>query len=535
MAEDGAIIVSVKGDTADVQKKLNDLKAQMSEFAANAKANTAKVEQSMNSMAKNISSASKSISQIKSGLALFGISAGTILKGIADAWFAVDESTAKATQKATEYRNEVEKTISKNSQFVDKLKELSDLSQSNYLNADSIATANTLVQELTKSYGDLGIQVDGVTGKITGMSDAMKQIQGKDRERQKAAIENQISALKKQIKAKKDEIKQYDPQTFGGALWHNASLMHDDAAAYLGNALTGNYEAYNQAQRQKVVDEKDELADRLQELNAELERLNDNETLDDIAAGLEAAKKNAQEQEYLKNIMKTGSNAEKFAALGEEYNTTNEIFQNQILEAQKAGDTERASELMEQQRLYQQRHKERRDALTRHGESDLGYSADVASKQDAYIQALQSGDTTAIARAKQEYEQAENARLRTVAAASGSEVQKAQNAYDEKLAAYNASEGMSDIARSDLWNEVVEAERELISKRASYEQVALQAYKVEAVKEITGGNGSSNGTFNAFGIGSLMNNNIDKQQLDELRNISSLIQQSIDSDSGIFV
>ena len=533
MADDAALIVRVKADTEEMKTKIANLQSELAKFAASASANTAKVEKSVNAMTKSVGAMSSAMKGITSSLGAFGISAHTLLtigKGMVDAWFKVDESAKRAAEAAREHRQEVEKTISYNSSLVDKLKELDNLAKDDYLNADGIETANTLIKELTKSYGDLGITVDQTTGKISGMTDAITAIQDKDKERRRTAIENQLSTLRSQLKETKKQLKEYAPEGFFDSLGHNVRMASKDLGGYMGNTLTGNYDRYNAEQAKPLRDEKDRIVDEMDKLRDELEKLNDNESIDQIAKEMEKARQNAAEQKYLKSLQ-ANTSVGKMQVLSEQYNKTMEIFVRQMSDARKAGDEERFYNLRQQMRDYKAQHKAQRDALTAHGEGGV-YDANVAGKQDAYIRALQSGDRSVIETAKKEYEDAEQARMRTVAAASGQEVVKAQEAYDARLRDYNNSEGASDARRADLWKLVQEAEKDLMSKRQRYEQTTLAAYKPPQEAAIQGG---AAGTFNAFGIQSILQKNLAKEQLDELKNISSLIQQSIDQGNPVFV
>jgi len=533
MADDAALIVRVKADTEEMKTKIANLQAELAKFAASASANTAKVERSVSTMTKSVGAMSSAMKGITSSLGAFGISAHTcltILKGMVEAWNHVDQSAKRAAEAAREHRQEVEKTIQYNNSLVEKLNQLSDLSQDNYLNADGIRTANTLVQELTKSYGDLGIQVDQTTGKITGMTDAVKNIQGQDAERRKSAIEQQLSALRRQLSNAQAAVDEYDQDTFGGQFAQDFRMMSKDFGGYMGNVLTGNFDRYNAEQQGVAIKERDAIQKEITDLTNELARLNDNATLDQIAKEMEKARQNAEEQKYLRGLQ-ANTNAGKLEVLHEQYNKTMEIFVHQMTEARRMGDEERFYQLRQQMNDYKAQHKAQRDALQMHGEGGV-YDATVAGKQDAYIRALQSGDRSVIETAKKEYEDAEQARLRTVAAASGQDVQKAQEAYDARLRDYNNSEGASDARRADLWKLVQEAEKDLMSKRQHYEQTTLQAYKPPQEAAIQGG---AAGTFNAFGIQSILQKNLAKEQLDELKNISSLIQQSIDQGNPVFV
>ena len=533
MADDAALIVRVKADTEEMKTKIANLQSELAKFAASASANTAKVEKSVSTMTKSVGAMSSAMKGITSSLGAFGISAGTcvfLLKSMAQAWFKVDESAKKAAENATRYRQEVEKTVQQNSQLVDKLSQLSDLSQDNFLDADGIRTANTLVQELTKSYGDLGIQVDQTTGKITGLNDAAQNIKEQDTERQKKALQSEISALEARKRELDELTDYYRPQDFVETFVFNVQQAAQNPGEFFGMSLTGQWDKYTDDKRFDVIAQRDDVQRQINDLNDQLAKLNDNASIDQIADELAKANKNAAEQRYLRGLQ-ANTNAGKLEVLHEQYNKTMEIFVHQMTEARRMGDEERFYQLRQQMNDYKAQHKAQRDALQMHGEGGV-YDANVAGKQDAYIRALQSGDRSVIETAKKEYEDAEQARLRTVAAASGQEVQKAQEAYDARLRDYNNSEGASDARRADLWKLVQEAEKDLMSKRQHYEQTTLQAYKPPQEAAIQGG---AAGTFNAFGIQSILQKNLAKEQLDELKNISSLIQQSIDQGNPVFV
>ena len=92
-------------------------------------------------------------------------------------------------------RQETDDLVNADKQRIQRLKELEALSKRGGLNNQEVAEATTLVTELSARYGDLGINIDAASGKITGMGEATKKMYAQMIESRKIALQKELSEL----------------------------------------------------------------------------------------------------------------------------------------------------------------------------------------------------------------------------------------------------------------------------------------------------------------------------------------------------
>ena len=125
------------------------------------------------------------------------------------------------------------------------LSKLQELSSAEKLSNSQKAEAAKLIGDLTKSYGDLGVKIDEVTGKLTGVDAAMVKKLQQDKSKRTAEIEAELKQIQNEIK-QQQEIR----DTAGIPIWFG------------GNTRVGGEEE-TKAAGQKI----EELTKRAAELN----------------------------------------------------------------------------------------------------------------------------------------------------------------------------------------------------------------------------------------------------------------------------
>ena len=125
------------------------------------------------------------------------------------------------------------------------LSKLQELSSAEKLSNSQKAEAVKLIGDLKKSYGDLGIKVDEVAGKLTGVDSAVVKKLQQDKSKRTAEIESELKQIQSEIKQQR-EIR----DTAGISIWFG------------GNTRVGGEEE-TKAASQKI----EELSKRAAELN----------------------------------------------------------------------------------------------------------------------------------------------------------------------------------------------------------------------------------------------------------------------------
>ena len=138
--------------------------------------------------------------------------------------FAVDRYAAasqRATEKAREQTTNAKALVDENMRVRDADRELfqqlDELSKKQNLTNEEFATAQNIVAELTKRYGDLGLRCDEATKSIQGMSNAQKAFNDAQRAIEKKDLENLLAKQRRELEALKKEAKDfgYDGGTEG--------------------------------------------------------------------------------------------------------------------------------------------------------------------------------------------------------------------------------------------------------------------------------------------------------------------------------
>ena len=162
------------------------------------------------------------ISGITAGpLAAFSAAIGAAVALGAEIW---DKMTMSASEYAAELERvsrEAEKSHQSMMKQMDEdagyMDRLAELAKKENLSNEAKTEAAALIQMLTSRYGSLGIEIDAVTGRITGMDAAQDRFLKKQREMKSSSLQRQIDASEKISEVKLE--KAFKNMDWGQALW----------------------------------------------------------------------------------------------------------------------------------------------------------------------------------------------------------------------------------------------------------------------------------------------------------------------------
>lgn len=145
-------------------------------------------------------------------------SLGKIAANVYDRWInGMKEAGELAQRNAASIRESAEENEKLRQKTDGYMSSLATLSQSEKLSNANKAEARKLIDDLTKSYGDLGLKLDETTGKLSGVDSAMIAKAQKDKERRIKELEAELRQIQADNKAQADlRDKAGIPAWFGG-------------------------------------------------------------------------------------------------------------------------------------------------------------------------------------------------------------------------------------------------------------------------------------------------------------------------------
>lgn len=517
-----------------------------------------------------------------------------VLAGLAVAVAAIDQAMSPIpakfdaiTHSAQTQREELDGVIAADKDAMARLKELQSLSNAGALNNEEMSEAGTLIGELASRYGDLGISVDSVTGKIKGVEQANKRMyqdmvaqRRKALEAERAELERNINSLKTQ----KTNIENQSTFAYGYNEWIsgknkedresfdrqieavqrqladvNSNLESVDSSVQSIDSTTKNGKSPGQIKReieaQKLLAEENQKTANfgksareleLEEIAAETKRYDDAYRtkmgfesdaklvgLDDkmFRAYYEKYKNNPELRAQLKSKggFETGFSREiydRMAFLERQQERIKQVNQKyddlDAEEAQKKKDKEAAE-------------KKRREELMANGVDTR--DKDVIDAQKA-VDALQDAwdaktmgtgdkkDKRTVTQIQKELQAAQLELDKAVATATGKGRIEARQEWKNQLAEYNKmkAEGASNADLEKQWAVVEAAEKKYNDQNNQYQSAVgsvRAAQEERANNEISQAKqtiqtATSQGTFNAWEVGSIGNNTA-RQQLDTMK------------------
>lgn len=184
--------------------------------------------------------------------------------------FAVDRYAAasqRATEKAMEQTTNAKALVDENARVRDADRELfqqlDELSKKQSLTNEEFATAQNIVAELTKRYGDLGLRCDEATKSIQGMSNAQKAFNDAQRAIEKKDLENLLAKQRRELEALKKEAKDFGFDTAE----NNWRAIWKDAKSFFGGEDWFEGRARNKQEQSDLNKEIQSTIDKIKALN----------------------------------------------------------------------------------------------------------------------------------------------------------------------------------------------------------------------------------------------------------------------------
>lgn len=464
------IVITAKANTKEAEANLKKLDAQVQSMAKGSQS-IDKLNSSFKKTGATVKQAGLDIKSMGGNFsALQGSLGGAVTKlgalGLAVAGVRIAMQQADQAQK--EYIENLEKAgkaseglIGAKKGITDNaltaLEEFNQLAEKGNLDSNAIQEELNLVNKIREQWGDVGISIDKATGKVTGLQEATAKIEASNQQKL-------LSPLQKQLKAAEEQLSQAQ-----NALATEEAKQSTGYSNAFANPLTTLGNVANAA-KNGLLQWKDpgELFDEYQNKASE-------GRLEGVRADVTKAKEDVLKlQNQIKDINNQSNsslvlkqNADRQAA--EASIAKNDVKEQELIRAlaqaqMTGGDVTGAKTALDDYLI--QKNQARYEELAKLSQSD-NTAIDAARK--AYEQAQKSGDGAVIAEAAKAL-----ARVTEVAKQHTDEMAKiASGAYKP------ASAPATEIAR-----------------------------------------GTANGTFNAYGIGGLMQQNIEKEQLSELQEIA---------------
>lgn len=216
----------------------------------------------------NVGGAAKGLADALSSLGAAGIITGVVAVSVGVLALANNLFSAKA--QAQRLNEELANMTGENNKIrkedFQKYQALTNLERQGELSPENLAIAKSALGELTKTYGDLGITIEG--NKVVGASAGFEGFKGKVRDSAKADLQTQLNAIKTQLRGERYNVELLDQSggfknwvdtlpLFGGHSRENLEELHKQAVdlenqirdidIFFGTALGGSkQEAYEQ-------------------------------------------------------------------------------------------------------------------------------------------------------------------------------------------------------------------------------------------------------------------------------------------------
>lgn len=238
-----------------------------------------------------------------------------------------DKAQAKLTQQHTE-----------DSGYMARLQELADKER---LSNDSKIEAANLIKMLTSRYGDLGVSIDAVTGKITGADEAQQKMLKRMAQQQIKATERQVESYRKKAKSQAGMMaEEYVPNLMG---------LRSVAQFFGGDVTMGGKDQLRKFMDTAPIEKQIEAFEELRD------SMNTKADMENVQAVIDSLEKRIELETRLKNLRESGSATEKEKAARLQQNAqasqkredfmTNEDFNTKYQDLINKGLTEQAERL----------------------------------------------------------------------------------------------------------------------------------------------------------------------------------------------
>lgn len=464
------IVINAKANTKEAEANLKKLDAQiqgmansdraMDKLNGSFKKSGTAVKQAgvdIKGMAGNFNALQGSLGGATTKLGLLGLA----IAGVRIAMQQADKAQKEYVENLEKAGKASENLVGSKKGIVDNaltaLQNFNELAEKGNLDSNAIQQELLLVEKIREQWGDVGLEVDKTTGKVTGLQTATAQIEQTNQKKILAPLQQQLRAAEEQLKQAQEALAVVESEQQTGV---------SDAAANWVTTI-GNF---GNAVKDGLFKWKDpgELFDEYQ-----------NKASEGRLTGAKAAVTDAKaEVNRLKSQISDASN-----------NTNPELILKQNADRQAAEATIAKNDVREQQLIRE-----------------------LAAAQ------MSGGDVAGAKSALDEYlAQRNQARYEELAKLSQSDdtaIAAAQKAYD---AAQKSGDGAAIAEAAKALARVTEAAKQHTEEMA---KIANGEYKPAVAAQDGLAKGTSNGTFDAFGANGIGHNTVLQQQLDVQKKIA---------------
>lgn len=486
------IIISAKANTQQAEANLQKLDAQVQKLAKgstpldNFNNSLKKVEKSTTGLSSqqisvgfdalqgNLSGVIKKLGEV--GLAVAGIVGSVkLLLSIQNEWNkSLKEAADSTAALAKQQRTEVDAVNNRAQTLMNGIKELNDLAATGDISSDQIKTLTAMVDEYQKTWGNVGMSVDQVTGKVNGLEGAERRLKFSLHARELTQLNKEVNAaLDQKVAADtvySSFINEDGSLTLAGKaqMFSDAGIVGSAAAAFDESGAT--YQNMVKAFVNKQLQQKNAAGAALAEARRRLDRYKAGTRDSDITGAVDAAKATR-------------------------------------------GSREAAQAAAEQQAAEQA-------ALAANVDSwNNNYNANYAALQQQLVNAILNGKPEDVEQARTAIADYEQSQYRTL-------LQQTQEQLTQAQATLAEAKAKGDIAKQAETQQLIDTLTKQIQTTAA--KIVVDPVFVEETMEVAeeiNRSTKTNGTFDAYGLRGLTQNTVEQQQLEVQKQIAKNTEQ----------
>ena len=335
-----AIKTKITVDNSQLKKGMKDASSSTQKSLQKIHDVTKKVSGGLGALGGNLSGLGKIAGTLTSKFALVGASIAFILKGIKETWddlmLSPEEYMTKQNFKIQQSRENTTESLNRQNQDNGYFQRLQELSNQENLSNVMKQEAIKLVQILTKKYGDLGIQIDLVSGQILNLDSAQSKMLQKQAQQLYKNLSIQTNDIGELVTAKmKASFTRINENNFFSRML--SDFIQQQTGLVRGNVTEG-IEFINAKPLQQQIRI-------LQKFRQQATRESD---IKDIQEIIELKKQQLKIQQKLSSLEQTGAIDEKTAAARLKDRTTSDtVAKNQAVQVQEGRKQRSLQETMQ--------------------------------------------------------------------------------------------------------------------------------------------------------------------------------------------
>lgn len=485
MAQNNDIVISAAANTKEAEASIKQLDAQIKGLtAANPKLQTlgnelnkvgTKTAEATDAMQLGFAAVQGSFTGIITKLGQIGLAMGAVvaavkmLVNVQDAWNNSLKNAADATASLVKQeRARVDAVNNRSKELLDGIKSLNDLAQGGNLSSNGIKTLTAMVEEYQKIWGNVGLEVDKVTGKVSGLDAVSRRLDFSLKARQLTQLNKEVDAALTQKEAADAIYSSYIDNDGNLTNTGVAKMMLD--AGMTSSAMAAldksQYDRLVKAFKAQQLEAKNEAGNRLAQVRAARDQFKNGTTADVINAAIAEGNANKAQKEDAANA--AAANLANQTNLANGVNNWNNVF-----------------------------------------------DAKFSQLQSALVMAILNGNNSDVEKAKADLENYAQQQARA-------SLQQMQAKYTDALQKLDEAKKNNDIAAQGELQKLVDSLnseiQQTISKiKLAPVEVAEATQVIDEAKKLSY---STNGTFDAYGVHGLTVNPIEQQQLEVQKQIA---------------